>query len=373
MKEIIGANLDFGFRLFAEISRREVEKNILVSPLSIALALAIVYSGARGGTKQAIMEVLQIHGMELDDLKCANASLLAILTNPDPNVHVNIANAIWADKDVRFKQTFLTKVGSYGVEIVNFDLHDPDAVDAINDWVSRKTQRKISDIADKSVIGAILLILNAIYFKGAWRRAFEKSETCEKTFILPNGMEKKHPLMFQEGYYKYYRAKDFQAISLPYGYGRMSMYVFLPDVGLEGFHKILNLKNWNHWMTSFREMRGVIGIPRFKVEYSTNLEEILTVMGMGVAFDEKRADFGDMIEDSKIWLDRVKHSTYLRVDEEGSEAAAATKVVLKKKEPPSEQTFTMIANRPFFFAIRDNDTGAVLFMGSIVDPEDVET
>lgn len=371
MKEIVRPGLEFGFRLFAEVSRKESERNILISPLSVSLALSIVYNGARGKTRQAIAKTLQVDEMKPDELNQGNASLLASLTDPDPRVRIIVANALWADKEVRFKQTFLTNTMLYGAEIANLDFHSSDAVDAINNWVSRKTHGRIPAIADESVLGAVLMILNAVYFKGTWKRAFEKSDTREETFILPGGVEKKHPMMFQRGLYRYHRGRGFQAVSLPYGYGRVSMYVFLPDGELDGFYKTLGLKNWNRWMPRFRKMEGTVGMPRFKMEYSADLEEVLMAMGMGVAFDEKRADFGDMAKDIRIWIDKIRHKTYLRVDERGSEAAAATEVVLEKEEPP-EETFTMIVNRPFFLAIRDNETGAMLFMGSITDPEDVE-
>jgi|Deesub1362A_J573_1020465.scaffolds.fasta_scaffold00194_9 serpin B len=369
MDEIVGAGLSFGFRLFAELYKREPGRNIFVSPLSVLFALSIAYNGSRGETKHAMAKALCVHTIGLDKLNQANSSLLAALEELDPKVHLIIANALWTSHDIRFKEDFLTDVKFYRAEIVNLDFHSPDVASLINEWIRKKTRGKIPLIVDELPLNVVLLILNAVYFKGTWKHAFEKSDTREEAFILPDGTKKRHPIMFQNGLYKYYRDKDFQAVSLPYGYGRISMYVFLPDKDLEEFHRFLNPENWNRWMHQFRKMEGTIGIPRFKMEYGADLENVLTAMGMGIAFDKMRADFGDMVEDAKVWINKVIHKTYLKVDEKGSEAAAVTEVILEKEEPP-EETFTMIVNRPFFFAIRDNDTGAVLFMGSVIDPEE---
>jgi serpin B len=178
-------------------------------------------------------------------------------------------------------------------------------------------------------------------------------------------------MMSQSGRYNYYQDSNFQAVSLPYGQGRVSMYIFLPSKSssLKKFYENLNAENWEGWMSQFSSMKGDIVLPRFKVEYEVVLNEALKALGMEVAFDKQRANFGGMCAISSganVFIDQVRHKTFVEVNEEGTEAAAATSVGIGITSV--QPTFSMVIDRPFFLAIRDNQTGAVLFMGSIVEP-----
>jgi serine protease inhibitor len=217
----------------------------------------------------------------------------------------------------------------------------------------------------------VLYLINAIYFKGNWQKEFSKSATQEQPFTLLNGTRKQHPLMSQSGKYRYYENPEFQAISLPYGSGRLSMFVFLPkpNVKQADFYRNFTSENWQQWMKQFSSRSGQIVLPRFKLEYDITLNQALQALGMGVAFQDQ-ANFANMTP-KEVKIDEVKHKTFVEVNEEGTEAAAVTSVGIRATSapPPEEAPFKMVVDRPFFCAIRDNQTGTILFMGSIVDPK----
>ena len=240
--------------------------------------------------------------------------------------------------------------------------------------MSNNTDNRIDKIVDRISSETILFLINAIYFKGQWTNEFEKGKTREDDFKLADGGQKKLPMMSQSGKYNYYKGKDFQAVSLPYGTGRMSMYVFLPDkrTTLDQFERDLTVENWENWIKSFRMAPGEVMLPRFKIEYEVDLNDVLKALGMAEAFDPRRANFSGIAQLSqaeRIYISKVKHKTFAEVNEEGTVAAAVTAVEMQATSvQPPQENFIMKVDRPFFVAIRDNLTGTVLFMGSIVDP-----
>jgi serine protease inhibitor len=370
---LVSANVRFGFNLFSELAKKDTGKNLFISPTSIGLALAMTYNGAAGETKVGMERALEIQGMNHSDLNRAYAQLRAALESPDPKVQLNIANSLWARKEVTFNPDFLARNKQfYGAEVTTLDFNDPNAPATINSWVSDKTKGKIDKIIDRIDAQSILFLINAIYFKGAWTAEFDKGKTKDEPFTAGNGQQKQHPMMHQAGDYKYLEAKDFQAVSLPYDGARVSMYIFLPSKGvsLEEFQKNLTAENWNNWLKRFAETKGDIGVPRFKVEYEISLNEALSALGMGVAFDPNRADFSGVAQTSdRVFISNVKHKTFAEVNEEGTEAAAVTSVEMRTTSAMRPRnTFRMIVDRPFFCAIADNKSGTVLFMGAINNP-----
>jgi len=370
---LIAANTQFGFKLFDQLAKQDAGKNIFVSPSSVALALAMIYNGASGETQQAMAKALELNGMSLPEVNQANAALQTMLAGADPKVQLTIANSLWARKDITFKPEFIKRTKDYfSAEVASLDFGSPNAPITINNWVNQKTNGKISKIVESLPSDAILYLLNAIYFKGNWSVQFDKAKTKDGQFMLSSGAKKKHPMMSQTGRYKYYENKTFQAIALPYGAGRMSLYVFLPakDANLQTFLAGLNAANWESWMPQFRSVEGSIVLPRFKLEYEIVLNNALKALGMEAAFDPQRANFAEMYAKSasaNVFIGEVKHKTFVEVNEEGTEAAAVTSggMHLTSYTPP----FNMVVDRPFFGAIRDNQTGTILFMGAIVEPK----
>ena len=368
--ELVRADTEFGFKLFKELVGRDDSKNVFISPSSLALALTMTYNGASGKTRQAMAKALQIRGIDLQQVNEANAALLANMNGPGPGVTLNVANSLWARQDVEFDADFLQRNREfYSAEVTALDFGRPDALDIINGWVADKTEGKIDEVIGTISPGTVLFLINAIYFKGAWEDPFDPARTRKGTFTLTDGAEKTVPMMSRHGDYNYLQTDTFQAIRLPYGKGRLSMYVFLPskELGLRGFYKELHRESWESWMSLFSETKGSISLPRFRVEYEVEqaLKEALTALGMGVAFS-RSADFSAMIPGGGVWIERVIHKTFLEVNEEGTEAAAATAVEMLGVA--IRQPFDMVVDRPFFCAIRDDKTGVILFMGSIVDP-----
>jgi serine protease inhibitor len=365
--KLVAANTRFGFKLFSEIAKRDAGKNIFISPFSVAAALAMTYNGASGETQRAMAKTLELNSMSLDEVNQANAELCQMLEGLDPQVQLAIANSLWLKHGETFKPEFIRRGRSfYDAEVANFSSGD---APIINGWVSRKTRDKIKElVTDSDVAMSILMLINAVYFKGNWTAQFDKANTQESTFTLLSGKQKKLPMMSQSGHFTYHEEQGFQAISLPYGEGKVSMYIFLPghQSSLAKFQQQLTVENWNRWISNLAETPGKIVLPRFKVEYGIGLNEVLRAIGMGIAFDPK-ADFSEMTS-PPAFISKVIHKTFMEVNEEGTEAAAAT-VVMMGRSLSFNTPFTMIVDRPFFCAIRDNETGTLLFMGSIVDPQ----
>jgi serpin B len=364
----------FAFKLFAELTRPNIEANVFISPASVALALSMAYNGARGETQRAIANTLAVGDLSQDELNRANLALIEALRALDPQVTLAIANSLWAAQAVEFDQEFLRRNQEfYGAEIATLDFADAGATAAINGWVKQHTNGKIEKILDRIDRSAIMILINAIYFKGRWAKPFDPRRTRELPFTLPDGSQKKHPLMAQTGKFDFYAGQGFQAITLPYGAGRASMYIFLPDQrsSLRAFRRELGHKSWDAWLRHFRQSEGTIVLPRFKLAYEATLNDPLKALGMGVAFDGRRADFSAMVADRKpnVNIDEVKHKTFVEVNEEGTEAAAVTSIGMVRTSMMPQRSFSMVVDRPFFCAIRDSQTGALLFLGSIVDPE----
>lgn len=367
--KLVAANTKFGFKLFSEILKKDSQKNVFVSPSSVAIALSMTYNGANGNTKRAMANALQFQGMTLEEINTSQRNLMANLTQVDPKVKLSIANSLWAKEGIAFNLNFLQQNEKfYDAKVKTLDFKRPTASDEINSWVKENTNGKIEKIVDRITPEHVMFLINAIYFKGAWSNEFDQKNTENRPFLLTNGTKKQVPLMKRQGEYRYSETDQFQAISVPYGNGRMSMYVFLPKSNLTAFQKSLTAENWQTWMKQFSSREGQIQLPRFKMDYEVDLKTALSALGMGVAFQDA-ADFSNLSK-ATTKIDEVKHKTFVEVNEEGTEAAAVTSVgVVATSAQIQEEPFKMIVDRPFFCAIRDNQTGEILFMGSIVNPE----
>lgn len=375
---LVDANNRFGLKLFANLRDADAAGNVFISPASVAIALAMTYNGAGGETQQAMARALELNGLSLDEVNQSYAALLQTLATADPKVTLSIANSLWGRQDVAFRQDFLARVRLfYEAEVSALDFSDPTTVDTINAWVNEKTNRKIPRILDRISDDAILFLINAIYFKGAWVKAFDPQLTREQPFILSDGSRKQVPMMSRSGEFRYLRGEDFQAVNLPFGApdteSRFSMLVFLPDPSssLDALTGRLTAEQWAMWMAQFGLAEGFLAMPRYTLEYEAGLNGALIALGMGVAFDPQQADFGPMVDlrPENVFISSVMHKTFIEVNEEGAEAAAVTSVemgVTSVREQP--ERFTMIVERPFLVAIRDDQSGAVLFIGAIVAP-----
>lgn len=358
----------FGFDLYREISGEYPGTNTFVSPVSVALALAMAYGGAAGGTEQSMAEALRVDDMERTEFFRISGALTRSLHGED-DVDLAIANSLWLRKGFTFYDDF----ARFNRRVFEADIFTGLHAQRINDWVKEKTREKITKIVDTVPPEVIAYIINAIYFKGTWTKEFDTKLTREEDFHLAGGGVIRWPRMRRSGEYRYLEGDGFRAACLPYGTGRVSMYVFLPDegTGLQAFQDMMNVKAWESWMTGFQRRKGHIELPRFTMEFETSLASSLQRIGMKEPFSPGMADFSRMgpIEKGNIYISDVIHKTYVDVNEEGTEAAAVTSVVVSVTSArPTVKPFSLIVDRPFFFAIRDNETGAVLFIGSVFDP-----
>lgn len=367
--KIVSANNKFGTKIFTEILKTDKDKNIFISPSSILFALAMTYNGSKGDTKAEMEKALEFTGMTTEEINKGANALIRTLVNTDSSVKLDIANSLWGKKTIKFSPEFMkTNEDFYKATTSSLEFNS-DAVKMINSWVSNSTQGKIAKIIDGEIDpNTLLFLINAIYFKGDWTNKFDKTLTKEEDFNLVGGSKKKVQMMSLYEKLAYYKGANFQALSLPYGNENVSMYVFLPDNDLEDFYKQLYENNLTEWFKSFSKKNGTIKLPKFKLEYEKTLNESLALLGMPKAFTET-ADFSGMFTDNtKAAITNVKHKTFVEVNEEGTEAAAVTGVTVGATSVMIDEPYNMTFDKPFFYLIRDNNSGTILFMGEVVEP-----
>ena len=363
---------DFGFNLYKNLAREN--ENIMISPVSVSLAMAMVYNGANGATREDMARALNVQGLELDRLNKNNLALLYYLTSADPELTLNIANSIWMLEDFKFSEAFVATVkNDYQAEAKKLDFADPKSADVINKWVNDKTRGTIDQIVTPPIDSqTIMFLINAVYFKGSWTSPFETELTSEQAFNLVDGQTVTVPTMYQSGSFDYLKSSGFQALRLPYGEDeQMAMVLFLPDqnTSLSEFQNQLNQDNWSNWQAHFETKAGTLMLPKFTMEYEKSLNQVLAELGMGIAFEPGKADFSGLAAAAAddIYISNVKHKTFIEVDETGTEAAAVTSVEVGTTSMPAYD-FELNFDRPFFYAIEDSETGAIVFMGAVLDP-----
>ncbi len=371
--QILTANNQFGWKLFSRLVGQEEEQNVFISPLSISLALGMTLNGAAGETRQAMETTLELQGLSPTEINESYRQIINLLLKQDPKVILHIANSIWYRQQFKIKPEFIDLNKKYFQALVRgLDFSDPAAADIINKWVNEQTRGKITQIIDRLRAEDFMLLINAIYFKGIWTYQFNPKLTREKPFHLYDGSETTCQMMQLEQKLPYLETADFQMVELPYGGQHFSAVVILPRP-----EKKLPelLPNWDaeqlqQWIQQLHPTQGTLLLPKFELRYQKSLREVLSQLGMAVAFDRGRADFSAMYEGpEKLFLSDVLHKTYLKVDEEGTEAAAVTGVIVGITSVGHEKRFFMQVDRPFLFLIRDRNTGTILFLGQILQPE----
>ncbi len=363
---IVAADNAFGFDVLGQLVSKDAAKNVFVSPVSLALALAIVENGAKEDTLAGIAQTLHLNDKTVSSVNTANAALQASLISTDPQTELNIANSLWLHKDrAQVLPAFITaNTTYYGSDIGDL----AGAPDAINRWVSRHTNGKITSVAGPDDYAQpAAMIVSAVYFKGKWTTPFERYLTHSAPFTRLDGTNVSVQMMSQTGTMSYYKGEGFQAVRLPYGSKRLSLIVAMPDKSADWTDFLANLSpdSVNTWAAGFREAHGDLGLPRFQSEYSADLKTSLSTLGMERAFNPDGADLSGLA--ANTYVKDVKHKTLLKVDEEGAEAAGVTSMKASTFGIVVDG-FKMTMDHPFFCAIRDDKTGALLFMGVIVDP-----
>jgi len=370
-QSLLNSSNQFGLKLFREINAYEPDdKNLFVSPLSVSYALGMTLNGAKGACYDSMAAALEHRGLSLTQINENYKSLTAILENADPTVVFNIGNSIWSRAGKEIQPPFVTACRDYfdaSVRVMDF----PSPADTINHWVDVNTNGKITEIIKSPIHPDIaMLLINAIYFKGDWRIPFDTVDTRERKFYPASGGEIDCAFMLKDSEedttLRYFENDLFQAATIPYGDEGFCMSLFLPREThtVDDIVAQMTETNWNSWLGGFVKASFKMHLPKFKMEYEIDLSDILKALGMEIAFDPGRADFSNLFVDGVGWIDQVKHKTFIRVDEKGTEAAAVTVVIF------SDSLFPMLFfNRPFLFVIHEQASGAILFMGKMAEPE----
>ena len=368
-KGLVESDNSFGLKLFCELAGEQEHSNIFISPLSVAMALGMTYNGANGSTQEAMKKTLELNGLTIGEVNESYKNLIRLLTQLDPKVQFKIANSIWYKDALTPEQEFLNVCQEYfDARVSGLDFSDPDAAKTINAWVNENTQGRIGEIVDDPIDPYLVsFLIEAIYFKGAWTYEFDKDKTWDGWFELFDGTRKFCKIMEQRNLFKCLSNERVQAVDLPYGDGSFSMTIFLPheEKNIDSLMAELDQESYSQWIDglSFPDDSFDVYIPKFTLEYGVTLNDALGALGMEIAFTPGAADFSRMYRNESVWIDEVRHKTFVEVNEEGTEAAAATAVSMAYGPPPG-----FWANRPFVFVIRENESGAILFIGKIVDP-----
>ncbi len=378
--DVAAADNGFGFHLLNAVQRTTPNNNVVLSPVSAALDLAMVLNGAEGTTQEEIRSALSLDGAELDAINTANAQLIKVLRAPSQSVTLSVADSLWVDSrraTLRPEYTQQMK-SSYDAEIADLDFGHASALSRINGWASQETHDRIPKVIDRIDPADVLLLLNAVYFKGQWKHPFNKAQTQDRDFTLSDGTSRKVARMAQSGRFDYFETPQVQAIRLPFGDGDLAMEVLLPakTSSLEALETELTPELWAVWRSQFVSRQGSIELPRFELKSHYRLNAPLQALGMRRAFDSHAAELtrmfappGDHARGKPYSISVVLQSTYWKVDEEGSEAAAVTSIGVRAAAiARPERPFQMIVDRPYLCAIEDRRSGVLLFVGAIYDP-----
>jgi len=343
-------------------------ENVAISPTSVAMALQLVFNGARGPTRHAMATALQLNGTAADNVDAANHALQASLASAGPQIQLTIANSLWLRHGGReVAPSFMqTARNDYAAEIGDL----AGVPDNVNTWINQKTNGLIPQLLPtKDYRDAVALIVNAIYFKGTWTSPFDPGATALALFTTGTGGRVSCSMMKQHEQVPYLEAADFRAIRLAYGAERrFSMVILLPTDGrsLESVAAEATLDNLKQWLIRFRSTSVNISLPRFKVTYQKSLPAALRALGMGMAFDSQQADFSGIAP--RTYLSDVEHAALVQVDESGTTAAAATGGSMRAVSAQVTPPVAFTVDHPFFFAIRDEASGALLFVGTVSNP-----
>jgi len=358
---------------------KQVEKpegNLFFSPYSISMALGMAYAGARGNTASQMAQALHV-GLDQQEANkvfaALNAQILAAAQKK--SVELNIANALWAEKSYPLLKEYLEAIRSDyqgTIQQTDFARNPEPSRKTINKWVEKQTKDKIKDLLPPGAVTSAtrLVLTNAIYFKGTWESQFKKEFTKELPFTLLNGTEIKAPMMKETEWLGYAEESDLQVLEMPYKGGELAMVILLPskEKSFEDFEQSVTLGKLGQWIEMLGEQKVEVLLPRFKMTSAFMLGGTLTKMGMTDAFSQGQADFSGMTGNKDLFIGEGFHKAFVEVNEEGTEAAAATGIIMKATMAPSLRPPIFRADHPFLFFIRHKPSNCILFFGRVTNP-----
>ena len=369
-QELIQTSNVFALDLFQAIHQVKRDDNIFISPLSVGFALNMTVNGAAGETKEEMKQTLDIESLSDDEANAAVQKLTDMLLNMDKKTRLSIANSIWYHKDLTLEANLRQIIENYYKgKIDGLDFADPATKDVINAWVENETQGKIKDLIEEISPSHRMFLVNAIYFKGDWQYKFDKDRTNEGQFILESGQKVPVQMMYSnEVKLRTYNHKTFQLIELPYGNGQFSMVILLPHLGktADEVMSLLAVEDLQSWIGQADTLVPHLYLPKFTSEFKMDLAEPLISMGMSRAFSDA-AEFPTFFKETKnLAIGEVIHQAFIEVNEEGTEAAAATSVGIVLNSIGNTPTIRI--DRPFVYFIREKHTEAILFAGKMENP-----
>jgi serpin B len=374
---VVQGSNQFAFDLYARM--RADKGNLFFSPTSISTALAMALSGASGETAAQMAKALHFE-VPKDQLDAAMRDMLAAWKAQEKKqgYQLSVANRLWAQTGQPFLPAYLAVTRTdYGAELARLDFaqHAEESRQTINHWVEDQTAGKIKDLilSAAQLSGARLVLTNAVYFKGDWTDPFKKNLTKDEDFHLSAQQTVKAPLMHTRHHFRYAASDGLQVLELPYGDRSLSLIVLLPEKkdGLAKLEERLTFANWQQWTQNLSSQDVIVFLPRFKTTTQFEMNPLLQSLGITSAFNPQMADFSGMTGGRDFYVSAVLHKAYVDVNEEGTEAAAATGIIMRAtavRVPRPEEPPVFRADHPFVFAIRDNRNGAVLFIGRLADP-----
>ncbi|MCF8226067.1 MAG: serpin family protein [Bacteroidales bacterium] len=367
--KVIHANNDFGLELFNKVVSNDPSANMMISPASIGLAMGMTYNGAETSTKAAFDSVFNYEGLTREEVNSISLDLVNTLgTNSRGNL-LEIANSIWYRNDLPVYQSFIEMNKTYyNAMVKELDFSDPASLDEINGWVAEKTHDKIKKIINQLSPDDMMVLINALYFNCLWEVEFDPENTTQQMFYNEDSTEFGNvEMMTTESTYNYAATDLYSAVEMPYKNEKFSMHLILPNTGttVNELVELLDSDTWEEWLTAYEEYYEVnVTMPKFKFDYERSLGSDLISMGLGEAFSPS-ADFSD-ISEINLMISRVLHKTYIDLNEEGTEAAAATAVVMELTAMPDYHQITL--DRPFLFAITENSSHSIVFIGKLSEP-----
>lgn len=371
-KSFTEATDDFAFNLLKTTNASEpAEDNIFISPLSVHIALGMLLNGADGTTAQEINKVLGLGGMDIQQANRFYASLLTNLPKADAKVNLNIANSIWYRNTFPVESSFISTLqNAFLAEATPLNFDDPTAKNVINNWVNTKTQNRIPKIIEQINPDDVMFLINAVYFKGDWKYQFSTEATQEWLFNLPNTSTKKVQMMNMQAELAYNQRSNYAAVVLPYSKGNFNLTLILPsaDQSLSSFINGFTEAEWKNLQNSLTSIRKVnVGLPKFTLEYDIALNNILQSMGIKEAFSNQ-ANLTKISKQGRLYVNSVRHKTFLQIDEKGTEAAGVTSIGVGVTSVNPNTPPTIIFDRPFLMILSEKQSNTILFMGKITNP-----
>ena len=362
----------FALKMFAQMHKEEKgNDNFCLSPLSASWALSMAANGAEGTTREQMYATLGFPGNDAKKINAYQQKIIKRLSALDPErVTVGIANSMWVNENFKIKKEFeKSNTAYYDATIKNIKF-DAAAVEAINDWCSQKTNGKITEIVKEIDPMTQLFLINALYFNGRWTTTFNKKRTIEEEFTKENGEKIKVQMMHQNTKMYYYEDENVQMVMKPFGEEKFHMLFILPREGVTMDKSVqLLAENFDTWYRESEKEEVNLSLPRYKAEYGKSLKSTLQSLGMSDAFTPGKANFGALSKEG-LCIGDVLQKTFVKVDEEGAEAAAVTSVALMAMAAGPPKPKNMVINRPFIYIIRERETGNILFIGRNGHPKE---